>query len=54
LPFNSSKFDFAVPYAMLRLEENAPMHRPIQFNRFAALPPIEKRGSELAFSAHPR
>jgi hypothetical protein len=54
LPFNSSQFDFPVFYAMLRLEESAPMHRLIQFDRFAALPLIEKRGSELAFSAHPR
>jgi hypothetical protein len=37
---------------MLRLEENAPMHRLIQFDSFVPL--IEKRGSELAFSAHPR
>ena len=53
-PFNSSNFDFPVFYAMLRLEESAPMHRLIQFDRFATLPLIERHGSELAFSAHPR
>jgi hypothetical protein len=39
---------------MLRVGENAPMHRLAQLDRFVALPRIEKHGSELAFSAHPR
>jgi hypothetical protein len=30
------------------------MHRLFQLDRFVALPLIEKHGSELAFSAHPR
>ncbi len=38
---------------MLRVGENAPMHRLIQLDRFV-LSLIEKHGSELAFSAHPR
>jgi len=52
-PFNSSRFDFSAFYAMLRVGENAPMHRLIQLDRFV-LSLIEKHGSELAFSAHPR
>jgi hypothetical protein len=53
-PFNSSQFDFSAFCAMLRVGKNAPMHRLIQLDRFAALPLIEKHGSELALSAHPR
>jgi hypothetical protein len=54
LPFNSSQFDFSAFYAMLRLEESAPMYRLIQLDRFVASPLIEKHGGELAFSAYPR
>jgi hypothetical protein len=39
---------------MLRVGENAPMHRLVQLNRFVALLLIEKHGSGLAFSTHPR
>jgi hypothetical protein len=53
-PFNSSRFDSSAFYAMLRMGENAPMHRLVQLNRFVALLLIEKHGSGLAFSTHPR
>jgi hypothetical protein len=38
---------------MLRLEESTSMRRLFQLDGFV-LPLIEKHGSELAFSTHPR
>lgn len=53
-PFNVFRFDLLDAHEILPLGKSTPMHRFNQFDRFAALPLIGKRGTGHAWSVHPR